>query len=597
MFSSNTGRTFVFDEIHAYELNLERHVSKEIHRETNEHARRGLLDLKCWNDTIVLVSIFELKVQTNEKVLFRKIFDIKGIYNRVEKLGDLLYLFSMYHDQIASFNLKTGKEKVFKAPSNQVIAESHEKGIFFFTTYKGFAFLDSVPHQFSPDLPAAESFAISHDTLWVLDASGITSYKVSFKDFVLTKISTRDIKALINNFLPQWIRVVNSSLYCGNSKGFFAIDGITLLPLKYFYLGNFSELAVPAVFSNKLFFKHSNYIAAISPPDLEFKGSSTTVKIEVSPNKSIYEYTPFFVDVHVNDYLKQRRSLKSLQFIRSGDTVVYFTTGDRFEINAGLGKGQYTMVTRVDGAEVDRRSLYIRIPLASNPLFYAISFLFLTLFVALWAYNVVNKRKYEKQILNNRMQLLKQNLNPHFIFNSLNLIYSLVLQNKKQLAINTINSFADLHRYYLGNISKLTIALSEEIAFIGTYLKLESARREVDAPFIYTLPEISNKSFVVPPMILQPLVENAVKYCGPENSSSAEGRIWISCIMEAGRPVIFIENTIASGVDKPKGTGLGISQVRERIDIYNKSYREKIVLAQNLPPIHASFGYRVGVWL
>ena len=139
--------------------------------------------------------------------------------------------------------------------------------------------------------------------------------------------------------------------------------------------------------------------------------------------------------------------------------------------------------------------------------------LFVLLFLFILFEYLLDKRSYERHILENRLQLVKQHLNPYFVFNSLNLIYSLVLQKKNEAAIRTINSFSDLHRYYLDNIKKQRTSLRDELTFIESYLKMESERVQIDDPFIFELLSDMGEPTAereVLAMILQLLVENAV---------------------------------------------------------------------------------------
>ena len=210
-------------------------------------------------------------------------------------------------------------------------------------------------------------------------------------------------------------------------------------------------------------------------------------------------------------------------------------------------------------------------------------------------YGWMNQKGLQKRLLESRLQLLKQNLNPHFIFNSLNLIYMLVLQKKNDEAVKTIANFSDLHRYYLENVSKNKVTLQEELSFIHSYLLLESERVHVDTPFDYHLPtNLQDKilGIYLPPMILQPLVENAVKYCFPLEKTHAQ--IWIDVSEIKGGLLIGIENTTHhNSRNIPKGTGSGIGLVKQRIMLSNESARNKIYLKENSPLKHCTEGYRI----
>jgi LytS/YehU family sensor histidine kinase len=191
---------------------------------------------------------------------------------------------------------------------------------------------------------------------------------------------------------------------------------------------------------------------------------------------------------------------------------------------------------------------------------------------------------------------VKQNLNPHFIYNSLNLIYALVLEKKNEAAVKTIAQFSSLHRYFLDNINKHEITLSEELRFIRNYLTLELLRVEQDRPFTFQLPEdvpTDWKELLVPAMLLQPLVENAVKYSTAENDVRI---IWIDIRREDNRLIIGIENSNGERASQQNsGHGLGLSITAERIDVFNKSNRSDVTLLREVPCRYARMGYRCEV--
>jgi len=98
-------------------------------------------------------------------------------------------------------------------------------------------------------------------------------------------------------------------------------------------------------------------------------------------------------------------------------------------------------------------------------------------------------------------------------------------------------------------------------------------------------------------MILQPLIENAVKYCGIDHSISVDGTIWIDVICTGNTVEVGIENTLSEVTTETiGGNGLGLRLVNERIEIYNKTYSDSISLevARNL--IHCNRGYRVVIY-
>lgn len=146
-------------------------------------------------------------------------------------------------------------------------------------------------------------------------------------------------------------------------------------------------------------------------------------------------------------------------------------------------------------------------------------FLFLVYAIFRWrlrAEKKSNRQKIEKSALTQKvMQLekmaLQAQMNPHFIFNSLNSIKAYILSAESDQAIDYLNDFASLIRKVLQNSKKETIPLSEELEAIERYVKLEE--RRLKKKLWLTISKEDNLSLpdiLVPPLIIQPLVENAI---------------------------------------------------------------------------------------
>lgn len=116
-------------------------------------------------------------------------------------------------------------------------------------------------------------------------------------------------------------------------------------------------------------------------------------------------------------------------------------------------------------------------------------------------------------------KILRAQLNPHFIFNALNAIKSLVGLNKNQQAENYLVQFANLLREVLGFTEKEMITLDDELAFIKKYLSIENLRFNNELDIKWSIdPGLRLKHLLIPPLTLQPIVENALWH-GLKNKS------------------------------------------------------------------------------
>jgi len=546
------------------------------------------------NDSVFVLSNSQLIIYYKQTAVWKISFPLK-FFNRIHYNNGKLLLFAQYADRIWDIDIKT-KSKIIKyAPTNLTSNKKLNNGLIYFSNYSGFFYFDTVAHSLNLPILNAESFDLLNDTLFFCQGGTISGYKINSNNFSATPIFNKNLKDIMPQFMPRWVISNSGKLYCGNSKGILEINTQSGLPINYIYLGNYNEEKEPKSFGKYFYLNHNNYLTRINPIEENTKINKLDFNVNVMPSNNIDEKNPFTINILSPNFLLQTHSLKRLDIFLDGKLVKqYYSLSDVFNFPGGLTNGKYKVKVYINNTLIQALDVKISIPIMSNPYFYLTIMLIVLLLGFLFFKMILNKRLYQKHILENRLQLLKQNLNPHFIFNSLNLIYSLVLQQKNAVAIKTINQFSDLHRYYLDNINKPKVNLEEELSFIKSYIQLESARVEIDDTLTYFLPEnLSNqiKNILVPPMILQPLVENAVKY---SYANSIEKRtIWIDVTENSNQLVIGIENTLPeNGVDNNSGSGLGIKMVTERIDIFNKSYKESVKIFIDQAPKHTQFGYR-----
>ena len=120
-------------------------------------------------------------------------------------------------------------------------------------------------------------------------------------------------------------------------------------------------------------------------------------------------------------------------------------------------------------------------------------------------------RLKEQEALQYKLRSLISQMNPHFIFNIMNSIQFHVMEENKELAIESIAKFSELVRTSLNNSDKEFIRLNEEVGFLTTYLNLEMDRFRGELFFnIDVADDIDTEDILVPPMLLQPYIENSI---------------------------------------------------------------------------------------
>jgi hypothetical protein len=159
---------------------------------------------------------------------------------------------------------------------------------------------------------------------------------------------------------------------------------------------------------------------------------------------------------------------------------------------------------------------------------------------------------------------LRYQLQPHFLFNTLNAISSLVVGEKPQLATQMISRLAELLRSTLDAPDIHFVTLAEELVVVKEYLAIEEVRFGSRLQVNIHVPH-ETLSVQVPRFILQPLVENAIRH-GISHMASG-GRIILTATLHADTLALRMENDIAANRGQAKGVaGVGLPNTRERLN-------------------------------
>ncbi|MDO5656284.1 MAG: tetratricopeptide repeat protein [Flavobacteriaceae bacterium] len=121
-----------------------------------------------------------------------------------------------------------------------------------------------------------------------------------------------------------------------------------------------------------------------------------------------------------------------------------------------------------------------------------------------------NKLVNENQKLELEQKVLRAQMNPHFTFNALNSIKSYIISEDKEKAVKYLNKFAKLIRSVLYSSDKRTITLQEELDALESYVDIEQLRLKDKVELVFQIDDVNAEEIVIPPLILQPFVENAL---------------------------------------------------------------------------------------
>jgi sensor histidine kinase YesM len=189
---------------------------------------------------------------------------------------------------------------------------------------------------------------------------------------------------------------------------------------------------------------------------------------------------------------------------------------------AGLSPGNYKIYVSnqpKDNAINDFITIIIRPPFYKTWWFLAICLLGIgTILFAFFKVRTNSIRKqtllqktYEQKLAESEMQTLRSQMNPHFMFNTLNSINSYIIQNKTALASEYLTTFSKLMRSILDLSKQETVPLSKEIDALKMYIELEALRLENKFDYSISMDKnVDDDATKIPSLIIQPFVENAI---------------------------------------------------------------------------------------
>ncbi len=201
------------------------------------------------------------------------------------------------------------------------------------------------------------------------------------------------------------------------------------------------------------------------------------------------------------------------------------------------------------------------------------------------------RSEFEFQLGEMEMQALRAQMNPHFIFNSLNTIRYFVLNDENEKASDYLGKFARLLRMVLQNSRENTISLSEELDALRLYMEIEARRFGDSFQYQILVPaEIDTDAITVPPLLLQPFVENAVWH-GLLHSNKPDRQLTVQISEEEAEYLFTITD---NGIGRQKSREMhsrpaslkksfGMQITNKRVELFNKNFGAQIrILVRDL---------------
>ncbi len=258
----------------------------------------------------------------------------------------------------------------------------------------------------------------------------------------------------------------------------------------------------------------------------------------------------------------------SYQYKLEGYSNEWVTTRDRFITFPNLRPGKYAfkLRTSINGnfANSDVVTYDFRI---SYPFWQQLWFLLISTVVVIMLFyfylryrdqKAKSKEILQKEKIESQYQILKNQVNPHFLFNSFNTLIT-VIEDDKNIAIEYVNKFSDFFRNILSYKNQDLILIKEELELVETYIFLQQKRYGNNFTVEVSIPNDIKNEMLIPPLALQILIENCLKH----NSASRETQLWVTVSVE-NMSFLVVRNNINPKFVKEPSTSIGLQNLKNR---------------------------------
>ncbi|MCS3799401.1 two-component regulator propeller domain-containing protein [Niastella sp. OAS944] len=407
------------------------------------------------------------------------------------------------------------------------------------------------------------TFYLSGNCLWVGTDKGINKINVAQPGFPITKYTTGD--GLVSD-ITNALYVDSNKVFVGSPEGITFFDEEKLISQSRCDL-LFTDISVGG---NTWSFDSIPALIDHNKNSIRFDYVGISYK---SGGDVRYRYRLLGLD---STWRETRETFVSYPTLPSGDYQFQLQALNKFDIHSKMLTAGFT----IDKMLYERTWFRLLLGL----LFLAVTGIAVTLII-----RRIRRREQEKTAISKRINELEQlsrkaQMNPHFIFNSLNSIQHYVLNSDLMGANKFISSFSRLIRQTLDFSSKPEISLEEELDYLTNYLELEKTRLEDSFAWQVHIDKTVNPAdYYIPPMILQPFVENSVRH-GLRFRRDKNGIVTISvhregdyliCVLEdngVGRKAAMQYKSISPINYQSKG----LSLTADRIEMFNKEHEQKI---------------------
>ena len=447
-------------------------------------------------------------------------------------------------------------------------------------------------------------FALYNDkgNLWIASSNGLIVYDIHRNKIIKTFTIGNGMPG---NAIASIEKDAAGNFWCGSSVGLikidsqanrithikasaglpsneFNIDCSTADSLGNLYFGGFNGVS---------FFNPSKFsINQFSPPPLIESVKISNVEIQFAESISYaskiwLSYLQNFITLEygVTNFVNHDECL--YKYRMTGVDENWVDAGNRTIVNyAGLKPGKYIFQLQSCNSSGIWSSIITELTIIIAPAFWQTWwFILLVVFLAAVVVflivnrriqNIRNRSAIKQKISETEMAALRAQMNPHFMFNCINSIDAFIYNNDKYNATLYLNKFAKLLRNILDSSKQNTVLLSKDVDTLQLYLELEELRHENKFTSKITVQhELLQSDYKVPPLIIQPFVENAILH-GIKNKAGNDGFLNIS-IKKADDTIQYtiedngIGRQAAKLITQTKQSSYGMDMSIERIKLFN----------------------------
>lgn len=340
----------------------------------------------------------------------------------------------------------------------------------------------------------------------------------------------------------------------------------------------------------------------ISPWPVTITGiavGDTSYSPQTMPPSFAYYKNSLRVDFSALTYLNEKQVLYSYRMIGSADTAWSRPENLHSVSFASLKPGRYQFEVRTLGwngqwGDITSVPWTIIPPVWQRDWFIVVCFLLVAaiviILVRVWIRYLKNELAMKQQLVETEMMALRAQMNPHFLFNSLNAIDNLIQTHQPDKATTYLGRFARLLRLVLDSSKNKLVPFDRDFTAMQLYLDMEKFRSADKFQFdISAEPELLNGGYSIPPLLAQPFIENAIHH-GLMNKAGGDRRLNVKASLAGDFIMINItDNGVGRArsselnkLNRPDHTSYGWQITAQRLGLHNGGNGEEYIVISDL---------------